>query len=377
MTASRTTWFLAAAALVLLALPAAPSGACNIPVFRYALEMWPPDAYVAVVFYRGALSDGQDQAIKYLEQAAEKEDRPLNLQVLRVDLDKTEHKAALDLWKAQKTDSLPWLVVLYPPRVIQGAVWAGAPTLEAAKAIVDSPVRRTIVQRLTAGDACVWVLVESGQADKDEAAVKLLQAEPTATIENFFEPAYGPDGTEQDNTEVVGFSLVRLSRSDPAETVLLNMLLRSEEDLETDYASEPIAFPVFGRGRALFALVGPGITEENIEQTRYFLLGPCACQIKWQNPGTDLLLAAAWEWAESALLEEMELPSLPTATAPAEAPGPQATTRPAAGLAEIAEAPAPASPAALLRNTFIAIGVLAAAAIALAVVLRNRGAAKG
>jgi hypothetical protein len=33
----------------------APAVACNIPVFRYALERWRADSYEAVLFYRGRL----------------------------------------------------------------------------------------------------------------------------------------------------------------------------------------------------------------------------------------------------------------------------------------------------------------------------------
>ena len=45
--------------------------------------------------------------------------------------------------------------------------------------------------------------------------------------------------------------------------VLLQMLLNTEDDLKT--MKEPMAIPVFGRGRALYALVGKGINEETIE----------------------------------------------------------------------------------------------------------------
>jgi hypothetical protein len=58
-----------------------------------------------------------------------------------------------------------------------------------------------------------------------------------------------------------------------------------------------MAFPVFGRGRVLWALVGAGIAKENIAEAGEFLTGPCSCQVKSLNPGCDLLLAADWESA--------------------------------------------------------------------------------
>jgi hypothetical protein len=33
--------------------------ACSVPVFRYALEKWPADAYLTTVFHRGPLTAAQ------------------------------------------------------------------------------------------------------------------------------------------------------------------------------------------------------------------------------------------------------------------------------------------------------------------------------
>jgi hypothetical protein len=75
--------------------------------------------------------------------------------------------------------------------------------------------------------------------------------------------------------------------------MFVRMLLRSEEGLES--SREPMVFPIFGRGRKLDALAGKGISTENVEEYCAFLSGPCSCQVKLQNPGLDLLLAAEWE----------------------------------------------------------------------------------
>ena len=60
-------------ALVLLACGAmspARLAACDIPVFRYALERWPADAYRVVVFHRGKLHSAEDKIVSTLRQAA-------------------------------------------------------------------------------------------------------------------------------------------------------------------------------------------------------------------------------------------------------------------------------------------------------------------
>ena len=63
--------------------------------------------------------------------------------------------------------------------------------------------------------------------------------------------------------------LLRVRRDDPAEALLVWMLLGSESDLAGQ--NEPIAFPVFGRGRVLYALVGDGITADNVRTAGAFL----------------------------------------------------------------------------------------------------------
>ena len=94
------------------------------------------------------------------------------------------------------------------------------------------------------------------------------------------------------------FSVITVAVDDPDEAVFREILLNSEDDLK-DY-DEPIAFPVFGRGRALPALVGKGINNDMIDDASTFLSGPCSCQVKRQNPGFDLLTSVNWDQ----LLEE-------------------------------------------------------------------------
>jgi hypothetical protein len=56
-----------------------------------------------------------------------------------------------------------------------------------------------------------------------------------------------------------------------------------------------MAIPVFGRGRALYALVGKGIAADVIEEACVFLTGGCQCTVKAQNPGVDLIMNVDWD----------------------------------------------------------------------------------
>jgi hypothetical protein len=72
------------------------------------------------------------------------------------------------------------------------------------------------------------------------------------------------------------------------------MLLNSEDGLN-EFESEPIVFPIYGRGIALVAIVGEGINEWNIREAAEFITGPCSCQAKLSNPGVDLLISMDWD----------------------------------------------------------------------------------
>jgi hypothetical protein len=197
-------------------------------------------------------------------------------------------------------------VLRYPAqRGPEGAVWPVVHTGEldgkVARAIIDSPARQKIAKRLLSGDSSVWVLLESGDKAQDDAAAKTLKTELARMNEELKLPEQTPtydDDPDEDEVAVelkLAFTMLRISRTDPAEAMLVKMLLNSEEGLTE--LKEPIAFPFFGRGRALAAFAGKGINAENIEDASVFLVGKCSCQVKELNPGTDIMFSVNWDAA--------------------------------------------------------------------------------
>jgi hypothetical protein len=94
----------------------------------------------------------------------------------------------------------------------------------------------------------------------------------------------------------------------------------------------PIVFPMFGRGRVLDALIGPQIDKDVIEDACAFLIGPCSCIVKNQNPGIDMVMAVDWEAAlsgQKSAIPKVDPPPLTGtgafASAGAEGGGPPAT----------------------------------------------------
>lgn len=290
---------LAAACLALLCHPGCgTASACSIPVFRFALERWDSSPYELFVFHRGKLSAPDEAQLTALKTAAAVPERKANLLVRSVDLDANPSPDLLALWNRQKRDTWPAIVLRAPAGSTPEAdVWSGPLTREAIARLLDSPVRRRLADRLLKGDTGVWLFLESGDRAQDDAAAQLLQARLERLEKTLQLPAIEAEDVEKYRISGTGelkiaFSVLRVSRTDPAEEVLVRLLLRSEDDLEEE--SGPMAFPVFGRGRLLFGLVGKGINAETIGEACSFLVGPCSCIVKELNPGRDLLMAANW-----------------------------------------------------------------------------------
>jgi len=225
--------------------------ACSTPVFRYALERWPADFYDGVLVHRGAIADDHPAGKLFEEEKA----AFLNLRLTRLDLDAAEEEDVKELLGENVPEELPALVLWYPWQKGRAApFWSGEFKTETVEALIQSPTRKEVAKRLSEGQAGVWIFVESGNKDKDKAALELLRKELKNVTKELME--YAPPIEQIDAPSVsYDFSTVSISRNDPNERMLLSMIMNSEPDLE-EYAKEPMAVPVFGRGRALYTLVG-------------------------------------------------------------------------------------------------------------------------
>ena len=290
--------------LISLFILASSAFACSIPVFRYAMERWPADYYDAVLIYRGQMTEDQKQLLEELQQVSSEAEALLNLRVVEVNLAEVPEEKVKSLLGPNLPETLPELALWYPSARGRAApVWQGRLTSSTVAALLQSPVRQKLAERLIDGQTTVWIFIKSGNADKDKAALQLLEQELETAARELKEQAQSmPD--EFGVPEVTySFSTLSVWRSDPNERMLLTLLLNSEPDLD-EYSDEPMIFPVFGRGRVLFTLIGEGITVDNIRETIAFLVGPCGCEIKMMNPGVDLLMAANWDAAAMRFYEE-------------------------------------------------------------------------
>ena len=157
-----------------------------------------------------------------------------------------------------------------------------------------------------AGESAVWILIDSGDKALDDAAYELLTKQLPRLGRTLELPKLTPAPRDKllfaDGPKLrIAFSVLRVARADADEAALVRILLGMEDDLWA--RSEPVVFPVFGRGLALYALVGKGINENNVAETAAFIIGACSCEAKKQNPGVDILLTEDWEGGLSGRLD--------------------------------------------------------------------------
>ena len=285
------------AILLLGGLWADLAAACQIPVFRYALERWRPEAIQAAVFHSGPLSKDQQRAVDALTGDPRS---PVNIEVRKIDLSTKLSPAEEKLWAAQGPGAkaaLPWLAIQPSTGAGDGLpapVQIGSFDMAAARKLIDSPARQQITRRLMAGQSAVWVLVEGGKPAENEAATKLLTAElgrlqKVLTLPEIDPEAPGP-GLRSKLPLRLSFEVLRVSRNDPAEAVLVALLTQGLKQKDA-----PVVVPVLGQGRALCQLTGAEIVARQIDEVAEFMIGACSCEVKESNPGFDLLMAADWE----------------------------------------------------------------------------------
>ena len=299
-------------------LVASPVLACSVPVFRYALERWVPGSYMLIVFHREPLGAEDQEAVELARSVSFEGNGKANIGVRVVKISGDMDDFTRGVWSRLGSPETPWSVLLYPvnlmqppgpmgwgepapPRPPAPIAWSGRLTTQAVKEMLDSPARTEIARRIIDGHSAVWIYLGDAKGARDlEVALNKAEKELTLPEIDPYDTQWGPGGSPLDDlskTLRLQFSVLRLDPKDATEKFLIDMLLGIEPDLRTTRAGGAMAFPVFGRGRALCVLIGKDITPENIGSACAFLTGPCSCMIKEQNPGTDLLMTADWDAA--------------------------------------------------------------------------------
>jgi len=306
-------------------LVAAVAQACNIPVFRYALERWQPDSCEVIVFHRGKLSADDDVQVQTLEKASLAGNGVANLNVIRFDVEATQDKELSNLWATVKDNvgsSLPTMVIRSKhgkDRIINH--WQGSLTEAQKVGLLESPARAELIRRLQSGDAIVWLLLKSPDEDRTKVVREMLKAQCEALPNKVELPeGIGLPGSElySEVPLLLQFSVLEIDPSDPGEQFLIRLLTGFQP--EAAAAGEPLIAPVFGRGRALEVVPAGQLDAELMEDLTVFLCGACSCQVKEQNPGFDLLLSTDWNTVLFGENSEGPPPAEPTGSEKAKEP---------------------------------------------------------
>ncbi len=245
---------------------------CTIPVFRYALDRWETDKFHLVL----PAAQAQDTALNDLL-------RPLRANG-RANLDIATSKDAAHLEAELRSSSRD-----------QPTLWRGKMDAQSLAALLDSPARKSLADRILAGESVVWVMVDRGTAEDDahagriEKRVKFLEQVAALPIQDPNDPdsQLGPGPPLK-----LKFTLLRIRADDPAEQMLIKMLAGTKGGIDPTKTS--FAAAVFARGRVLGAWPLEKLDDTALEDACMFLVGRCSCRIKNENPGWDILLNVDW-----------------------------------------------------------------------------------
>ncbi len=288
-------WFGLLAATALGSASCAVVTACDTPVYRYAMYRWEPAPYELYCFHRQQLDETGVAIRDVVDRLGGSQPPAANLMFVAVDVEQDKELKGVppdvkDAW-LKSPQQTPWYLVASP---VGRHVHAGSLTVDQVVALTDSPRRTAIGELLAAGRAGVYVLLtgdDPGANQQAEAEIRQVLDDLAAGRLALYAPPTDSSAAPS-NPTLPEFGLITFPRTELSEKWLVDCLLGLEPDLQT--SSEPMAFLVYGRGRAIFSCLGKGICRDNLEQDITFITGACSCTVKEQNPGVDLLMRYDW-----------------------------------------------------------------------------------
>lgn len=276
------------------------TSACNVPVFRFALERWQADLVEVVVFHSEQLTTQQMARIESIRSQSRTQGGTANLQVILRETAKLEDDDLRSVWN-ELSDELQQKspVVVVRSRASRGdwIVVRSIPLEQlAGNELLESPVRREMARRLLQGDSVVWLVVPPPQEPLDQELVERLNS----TLRNVAQRIPIPEGIGLPGSELfspipldIRFSVLGMDPVKMSDALLQDWFRRDRGRFHA--ADGTLVIPVFGRGRAFAVFPAEAITDSLIDELSIFLAGACSCQVKDMNPGFDLLLNVNWE----------------------------------------------------------------------------------
>ena len=281
------------------------SMACQVPVFRYALERWESDNYQLFLVTPTALDEKQTQELLEFEKKLEHTNLELNI----IDASKISEE---QLWKLPPINikvTSPTLTLYYPKSTkIKEPILTKPLTSENLDQMINSTARESLINKIVNGTSCVWLIVhqgdlESAKKTQTQLSGYLQEIEPGLTIpEGIIGTEERDKITEETDLEDVlrskiplkiAFDTQILDRNNPEESAFVATLLAASPP-EIKDSGETLIIPIFGRARQLPPMPASKLNFDTINGGCEYLCGACSCQVKEQNPGLDLLVHEDW-----------------------------------------------------------------------------------
>lgn len=280
----------------LLLISASPVHGCNIPVFRYALERWKSDPVEVFVFHNEEFTRAEQEKLDQYQSSPVVAAGLTNAELQIYDVRTELPESASLLWDQLSDRQVELPVVAIRTRIAgQSRSHWHRPLLQTDfSSLVTSPRREAITDRLLAGHAIVWVMLDGPDHEANEQVAAGLKQQLDQLAQQISLPAgVGLPGSElfADVPLLLQFSVLRIGPGEAAEGYLTDLMRSSNGAAE----SGPLVMPVFGRGRAFSVLSADDLTDNLLEDIVVYLCGACSCQVKEQNPGFDLLMSTNWD----------------------------------------------------------------------------------
>ncbi|GEM_PF-723288 len=287
--------------------------ACAVPVFRYALERWPPDAFYVTLLHKGMEEEAQEKWLAPVFDA--------NYGVSSVDLREDELPEGIpDAYHQiakQVSEQQPYFALEYPEDygIEEPVIFQGPTSPENMQQLLSSPVREELIKRILGGHSTVFLFIPGKNAENNSSLLQLLEEQSVWLNENLELPEkmleiYSPEQKAEVIKELpIHFSVMTLYREDPKEGVLVESLKRIISEEEWNNPDLAWVVPIFGQGRALAMESSETFSKDMMREMAVFLCGSCSCEVKELNPGFDVFIVEPWmEDLERSFVDEAKEP---------------------------------------------------------------------
>ena len=173
-------------AICTLGSPLSTAFACDVPVFRYALEHWDADLLeIVIVHPPQGLTHDEHRALDQLNAYSLGEERTINLLVSSFTSETLADSPKAELFDAMQVDpQVATLFLFHPHRSdLPGLIWQSPLSIDHVNQLLYSDVRLQISDAICNGTTIVWMMLESGDDERDSVAWKTLQTSLTGLPE--------------------------------------------------------------------------------------------------------------------------------------------------------------------------------------------------